>query len=140
MIAKSQKIEKAPKVHGEIIELEKKLAEKKKELREKEGVEKHEKEIIKEIIREKIEQPETLGSKPSTIPLPQVAKKAKEIEKESKERQIQLLVDLAFEKGISHAIDVARSLNSPYLLDEFHDILVDELYNKLVEQGKLEKI
>lgn len=140
MIAEPQKIEKTPKVHEEIIELEKKLAEKKRELREKEGVEKHEKEIIKEIIREKIEQPETLGPKPSTLPLPQVAKKAKEIEEEPKERQIQLLVDLAFEKGISHAIDVARSLNSPYLLDEFHDTLVDELYNKLVEQGKLEKI
>lgn len=140
MIAEPQKIEKTPKVHEEIIELEKKLAEKKKELREKEGIEKHEKEIIKEIIREKIEQPETFGPKPSTAPLPQVVKKAKEIEEEPKERQIQLLVDLAFEKGVSHAIDVARSLNSPYLLDEFHDTLVDELYNKLVEQGKLEKI
>lgn len=140
MIAEPQKIEKTPKVHEEIIELEKKLAEKKRELREKEGVEKHEKEIIKEIIREKIEQPETFGPKPSMAPLPQVAKKAKEIEEEPRERQIQLLVDLAFEKGVSHAIDVARSLNSPYLLDEFHDTLVDELYNKLVEQGKLEKI
>jgi flagellar biosynthesis GTPase FlhF len=140
MIAEPKKIEKTPKVHKEIIELEKKLAEKKQELREKEGIEKHEKEIIKEIIGEKIEQSKTAGFKPVGSASTQVLSKAREIEKESKERQIQLLVNLAFEKGIYRAVEVARNLDSPYLLDEFHDTLVDELYNKLVETGKLEKI
>jgi len=140
MIAEPKKIEKTPRINEEIVELEKKLAEKKQELREKEGVEKHEKEIIREILREKIEQAKISESKTRGISPAQIIKEAKEIEKEPKERQIQLLVGLAFEKGIFQAIEVAKNLDSPYLLDEFHDTLVDELYNKLVEAGKLEKI
>lgn len=140
MIAERKKIEKAPKIHEEIVELEKRLAEKKREVMEKKGVEKHEKEIIKEILREKIEQPVTPKTKPTAVPSSQVIKKAKKIGEEPKERQIQLLVNLAFEKGIFQAVEVVKQLDSPYLLDEFHDTLVDELYNKLVEQRKLKKI
>ena len=137
MVAKAQKIEKIPKINKEILELEKKLAEKKQELTERKEGEKTEKDIIREIVKEKIQQ--TAISSPSAIPQ-QIAKKAKEIESEPKERQIQLLVNLAFEKGIVQAVEVAKGLNNPYLLDELHDVLVDEYYNKLVEQGKLKPI
>ena len=60
--------------------------------------------------------------------------------KEPKERQIKLLTELAFEKGIPHSVEVAKRLDSPYILDEFHDALVDELYNKLIGEGKLKRI
>lgn len=137
MVAKAQKIEKIPKINKEILELEKKLAEKKQELTERKEGEKTEKELIKEIVKEKIEQ--TAISSPSATPQ-QIATKTKEIAGEPKERQIQLLVNLAFEKGIVQAVEVAKGLNNPYLLDELHDVLVDEYYNKLVEQGKLKSI
>jgi len=136
MIAKSQKIEQAPKIHEEIFELEKKLAEKKQELAEKQEFEKHDKDILREVVKERISQVK-VSTKP---PAPQIAKKAKEIGVESKERQIQLLIDLVFQKGVEHAIEVARRLDNPYLLDELHDSLVDKLYKKLVEEGKLKKI
>jgi len=137
MVAKAQKIEKIPKINKEILELEKKLAEKKQELIERKEGEKTEKDIIREIVKEKIQQ--TAISSPSATPQ-QVAKKTKEIGSEPKERQVQLLVNLAFEKGIVQAVEVAKGLNNPYLLDELHDVLVDEYYNKLVEQGKLKPI
>lgn len=57
-----------------------------------------------------------------------------------KNQQIKALVDLAFQKGVAHATEVVRNLDSPYLIDEFHDTLIDEFRNKLVEAGKLEEI
>jgi hypothetical protein len=143
IVQPSKKFKEAPKAHEEIVELEKRLAEKKKELVEKEEVEPHDREIIKEVLKEKMEKPAppkiTLPTTPpSTSKV--VVKKAKELKGEKKERQIQLLTDLAFEKGVIHATEVAKKLEDPYILDEFHDTLVDELYNYLVEQGKLKQI
>lgn len=132
-----------PKVHEEVIELEQRLAEKKKELVEREEIEQHDRELIKEVLKEKLEKP-TLPKTtlPATPPPTQkvVVKKAKELKGEKKERQIQLLTDLAFEKGVSHATEVAKKLDDPFILDEFHDTLVDELHNYLVEQGKLKQV
>ncbi len=48
--------------------------------------------------------------------------------------QIKELVDLAFEKGIAHAIEKAKSIGDPFLLDKFHDTLINELYQELVEK------
>lgn len=143
MVIKPKKFPEVPKVHEEVVELEKRLAEKKKELVEREEVEQHDREIIKEVLKEKLEKPAPLKATLPATPLPTqkaVAKKAKELKGEKKERQIQLLTDLAFEKGVSHATEVAKKLDDPFILDEFHDTLVDELHNYLVEQGKLKQI
>ena len=56
-----------------------------------------------------------------------------------KPKQVKALVVLSFKKGIRHAIAVAEKLNNPYLLDELHDTLVDELYNELIKNKKLKK-
>ena len=58
----------------------------------------------------------------------------------NRQNQIKMLCDLAFEKGIDVAIEEARKLDSPYILDEFHDSLVDELREKLIEKGKLKQM
>ena len=132
-----------PKVHEEVIELEKRLAGKKKELVDREEADQHDREIIKEVLKEKLEKPAPLKATLPTAspPTPKaVVKKVKELKGEKKERQIQLLTDLAFEKGVSHATEVAKKLDDPFILDEFHDTLVDELHNYLVEQGKLKQI
>lgn len=54
--------------------------------------------------------------------------------------KIQHLVNLAFERGLLTAIDQARKANDPYLLDAFHDVLADKLYQELVAQHKLEEL
>jgi len=56
------------------------------------------------------------------------------------ERQVKVLVTIAFEKGITHSISVARKLNDAYLLDELHDKLRRELYEELIKKGKLKEI
>ena len=94
------------------------------------------KEILKEAVRERIQ-----NAQP--IPLAQqqvVVQTAQQIKAQPKERQIGLLTQMAFDKGVVEAVEVAKKIDNPYLLDEFHDVLVDELYNKLVEQGKLKAI
>lgn len=56
------------------------------------------------------------------------------------ERRIQTLSALAWQKGISYSIEVARRLDDPYTLDLLHSQLSGELYEKLVTAKKLDNI
>lgn len=57
-----------------------------------------------------------------------------------KQRQVKILSDLALEKGINYAVSIAKRLDNAYVLDEFHDSLVDELYEELKRKGKLKEL
>jgi len=118
-------------------EFEKKKAEalEQPEFKEKELTKEKEKDLLVEAVSEYIEK-----AQPSPAVQKVAVQKAQQIKAQPREKQIKLLTDLAFEKGISHAVEVVKRLDDPYLLDEFHDALVDELYNKLVEEGKLKTI
>lgn len=48
--------------------------------------------------------------------------------------QLDELIELAFTEGLSKAIERARSLNDPFLLDKFHDTLANELRSSLIEK------
>ena len=54
-------------------------------------------------------------------------------------KQITELVKIAFSRGIMEAVRVARALENPHLLDEFHDVLVDRFYERLVAEDKIKK-
>lgn len=99
------------------------------------GTEK-EKEILKEAVTERISTAQPLPPAQKQA----IAQKAQQLKAEPKERQIELLAQMAFEKGVIEAVETAKNLDNPYLLDEFHDVLVDQLYSKLVEQGKLKQV
>ncbi|HNU96715.1 MAG TPA: hypothetical protein PLF70_00675 [Candidatus Portnoybacteria bacterium] len=94
------------------------------------------KEILKEAVDEKIAETPIV----STVRQQVVQQTTVKLKNEPKERQIELLVQMVFDKGIVEAIEVAKNLDSPYLLDEFHDTLIDHLYDKLVIEGKLKQI
>lgn len=71
--------------------------------------------------------------KKSTKNLKSLLKEIKEVSPD-KEKQIALLVKLAEESNIGYAVEVAKKLNDPQLLDKFHDEIVnrfEELKNKL---------
>ena len=57
-----------------------------------------------------------------------------------KDRQLKMLVDIAFSKGLDKAVEAARATNNAYLIDEFHDMLVDKLRQELIEKGKLKEL
>lgn len=119
-------------------QFEKKKAETLKQPGFKEGelVPEKEKEILKQALSERIQKVQPTSPAQQKVAI----QKAQQIQAQPKERQIQLLTELAFEKGISHAIEVVKRMDSAYLIDEFHDALVDELYNKLIQEGKLKQI
>ena len=94
----------------------------------------------KEILRQAVSERITTAQPVSPAQQQAATQKAQQIKDQPKERQIELLKQMAFEKSVIEAVEVAKKLDNPYLLDEFHDALVDELYNKLVEQGKLKAI
>jgi len=57
---------------------------------------------------------------------------AKEIAQFEPSQQLGALIDIALQKGMSHAVSVAKDLNNPAILDELHDTLVDQYYDKLL--------
>lgn len=122
----------------EILDRERKIAEKKTE-REKESTMEVFRPEAKEgvVDREKIE----VGSMPTTQINPaQIQKQSQQISALDPQNQVKSLCNLAFQKGLDFAIQTARNLNNPYVLDAFHDALVDELYKRLVAERKIDEV
>ena len=119
-------------IHEEIKWLEERLEARKQELSES-GEAKHEKEIVREAIREAAQTPPPTLSISDDVAL-QAAYNLKEKEHE---HIIEELILLALTKGLASAMKVANSLKNPHLLDEFHDALADKYYEKLLESRKI---
>jgi len=119
-------------IHEEIKWLEERLEARKQELSES-GEVKHEKEIVREAIREAAQTPPPTLSISDDVAL-QAAYNLKEKEHE---HIIEELILLALTKGLASAMKVANSLKNPHLLDEFHDALADKYYEKLLESRKI---
>ncbi|MDP3963258.1 MAG: hypothetical protein Q8Q39_02055 [bacterium] len=68
--------------------------------------------------------------------------KIQELKTYEADKQLKALVEIAFERSVYDAVDIARRLDDAYLLDEFHDTLADDekLHKRLVETGKLEEV
>lgn len=60
--------------------------------------------------------------------------KAKKIQFLADDDKLKNLLELAKTKGILFAIKTAQTINDPYLLDTFHDILAKEGYYKTFEK------
>jgi len=131
----------------EIEILSRKLEEKKTEL----SVQKKpfsERELVKEAIKERMVEkaavskvpPSTKPSKKTktVVPLIPQGKISPQILRNSpKEKQLGILVGVAFSDSIPEAVLLAEKLKSPYLLDELHDVLVDKFYQELIKRGKI---
>lgn len=155
--------EKPQQLNEEIKALEQILREKKQELEAK-GLaprsfsEVGDKELLKETIQERIaeaqekidapgasisDQPPTSPTPPTDQPLapqsPQGDIGDDPLAGLDHREQIEELATIAFSKGIVEAVNIARRTNNPHLLDEFHDALVDRLYDYLVQEGVIER-
>ena len=111
----------------------------------------HEKETLREIVGEKIDRPRAdvepaFGAKGQGTATQHagnfgsVTIEPPSYMSEELKAKVQELVNTAFSKTIDDAIKQARATNNAALIDAFHDALVDELYNYLVERGKLKKM
>lgn len=139
MANSSQKFERGdvpPEIAPEMKKLEEKIIAKQrefKELKEKEGT------VQKEIISLKEEAV-------LKTPAPQIALEAIQGDVAavsafpSEKSKLEFLLKLVDEKGIYHATNVAKNLNNPYLLDLFHDQLINNFYDALIQKGKLKPL
>ena len=136
--------EHTPSAEEEIRQLEQKLEEKKRALAEN-GEAPPEKEMLREVLKEHIEQERAQGpmseipSPTITPPItgqPQTPQQAKDDER--RQQEIRALVEHALTKSIKDAVKIAQD-ESPYLLDELHDHLVDHYYDKLKHLRKIKK-
>jgi len=57
------------------------------------------------------------------------------------ESRINNLVDIAMQKGVAHAVKVAKQLDDNYMLDGFHDkLMVDEFHDALIKKGLIKEL
>ena len=133
-----------PTLEQEIADIEQRLAEKKAELgKEEVGA------ALKEQVQEKVPEylprpsaeiePQRIEQPSPTLPAQPIAEPPSYFSEELKSK-VQELVNMAFAKSIEEAVKEASKSNNPALIDAFHDVLVDQLYNTLIERGKLPKI
>lgn len=126
-------------IEAEIAELSKRIDEKRKLLETEAGVV-EEKEVVRQAVAEKISPSMPVSTNSSATATATVPPKSSSktsyldgLDKESVE-QIQSLVALVFEKGFDAAIQEV-SLMEPFIIDAFHDALVDRLYDELKSRG-----
>lgn len=62
-------------------------------------------------------------------------------QKQGMEAKVSNLVNVAMQKGVAHAVKVAKHMNDNYMMDEFHDrMMMDELHNALLEKGLIKEL
>jgi len=96
-----------------------------------------EKEIIESIVKKKVEEAATLSkeTQPSSSLTPQNVSEAfpsyaLSAEEDVKEK-VKKLIEITLEKGISAGVRLALKENDPYLLDLYHDALVERVLDEL---------
>lgn len=114
----------------------KKINQRIERIERKEMVSENEEKILKKEIKKYIEEYQTTFE-PS--PKSSLGKTRQMLSQLTFPEQISALVEMVFRQGLKKAIQVAKSLNNPALLDEFHDILVDRFYYLLKEKGLIKK-
>ena len=123
---------------NEIRELERKLAEKRAALGHgQESAPTQEKEMLRETLRDHIEEIRTPPTVPAEQSVPTPPPSSDPAGQQLREEQIRRLIEIALTKSIQEAVKIAQA-NSPYLLDELHDHLVDDYYDKLVQLKKIQ--
>lgn len=133
-----QKQERISTLEEEIQEFEQKLEEKKKELAEKGETGKEEKEVFREVLKEHIRaaQQPTQSVTPPSKPAVSIDDDIKK--REEREAEVRELIEIAMTKTIQEAVRIAER-TTPYLLDELHDRLADDYYEKLVALRKVKQ-
>ena len=143
-MSEDQKQERYITPEDEIRDLERRLEEKKKAFAATGEKTPEEKEMFRETLKERVEElapsEERMPGHSSITPHPSGAKTKKDFDDEKeREEQVQALVEIALTKGIFEAVRIARA-TSPYLLDDLHDHLADDFYDKLIALRQINQL
>jgi len=142
---------------NEIAQIEEQLAKKREQLQEQQGGDDNEsmlgdKEMLHDVVREHIQAESQPSQSTQTDDdtdeqdddnqdtLPPITADTPSYLNPELQGKVQSLVNTAFTDSIKKAAQSARDMNNPALMDAFHDSLVDQLYDDLVERGKLKRV
>ena len=127
----------------EIKILEQQLEQKKHALEAQQPeVGKTEKDVLHDVLHENMEaiqNPQDDSQKKTSILAPTAQQTvmanstAKDLQETDHQQQIHALVEIAISKGLVDAVETARHMGNPHLLDDFHDAVVDSYYQKILE-------
>jgi len=134
--------ENSSSIQQEIAKLEQQLAEKRAGI-EQESAETdkevpQDKEILRQVVGERIQQ-QAPQYQPAPIK-PQRDDATQSYADPDLKDKVQELVNLSFNKSLEEGIKEATKSNNFALIDAFHDVLVDQLYDTLLERKKLEAV
>lgn len=130
-------------LNQEIKWLEEQLEAKKKALLEKERSSatpsegKEEREMVRDVIKEASSQNLLLAPATAAVSDDDAKKAALALDEKEHEEVVSELIAMAFSKGMAQAMKAANALKNPHILDEFHDMLADKYYQKLLEARKI---
>lgn len=124
-------------IHEDIKWLEDQLEAKKRELAGSGAEMKEEKEMVRDVIRETPSASTPPPQTKSSISDDDVKKSSAELTEKKHHEIVEELVRIAFTKDLASAFKIARQMNNPHLMDEFHDTLADKYYEKLQQARKL---
>lgn len=123
-------------IEEEIRLLEERLKEARLALGEKGEKEPDHKEILRSVIRERMEAAKPLSPLPPLSVKPRASTPAQP-RSHDETKEVERFVRLAFEKNIPEAVKAVRDSHNAHLLDALHDVLVDKFYKELVKRGKI---
>ncbi|MBI2062431.1 MAG: hypothetical protein HYT64_01955 [Candidatus Yanofskybacteria bacterium] len=126
-------------IEQEIAQLEKQLQEKKANLGQQPEQKElpADKEILRQVVGEKLQQ-----HVPAYVPKPASPQTDDHVSYLTDElkNKIQELVNHVFQNSLEQGIKEAVNSKNPALIDAFHDVLVDQLYDTLLERKKVNPI
>ncbi len=132
----------------EIQKLEAQLERKKRELAQTGAAVPEEKELFREVVKEHIEtlRPSvpTPVPTPSPVPQPPTPSAPQDVQTDVKKQEantatVRMLVEKAMTGTIEDAVKEAQKI-SPYMVDELHDHLIDDMYGKLLALRKIKAL
>lgn len=120
-----EQMPKIESVEAEQIALQKKVGDIERIYQEAAGEKKERHEIVAEALQEHLTQATQTHTPVYQLADDSVHAHAEDIAAEADEsRQVRALLDLAREKGIANAFQVAEKLHNPHLFDVFHDSFI----------------
>ena len=127
----------------EIQELERRLEEKKRSLAESGEEAVPEKEAFREVLKEHIDTVRTTPSEKATLPASSSRATQSDDDvvrlKDDLKEDVRVLIEIAMTKSVEEAVRAAERAGNPYLLDELHDHLIDDYYDKLISLRKIRR-
>ncbi len=98
-----------------------------------------EKEMLHEVVGHKIQQHIPSYSPTTQVPVSTAPEPPSYLSQELKDK-VKEIIDLVFAKNLDEGIKEAGKSGNPALIDAFHDMLVDELYDQLIEKRKIARV